>query len=210
MTPTSAARRIPFWILLVASLASAGYGFWLTSDKISTMESGLADNSATAVDVYAGQSWATLGAAFLAAGLIGLFAALAVWTIGSRLGGAAPVISEVPVSTDLAATRPAMPWQDTTVPATAVSDAPVVTDEAAANVDPTVAAPVSVDDAPLTDAVDAPAVTDETVSVSESSDEIGTETDAAATTVIDANEEPAVAFGDEPVTRASLRQGDNA
>ena len=84
LTPASAApraglrRSIPFWILLVGSLASAGVGVWLILDKINTMTSTLADGSATGVEVYAGQSWVVVGGALLAAGLFGLVAVLAL------------------------------------------------------------------------------------------------------------------------------------
>lgn len=71
-------RSIPFWILLVGSIASAAVGVWLILSKIDTMTTTLADGSATGVEVYAGQSWVILGGALLAAGLFGLIAVLAL------------------------------------------------------------------------------------------------------------------------------------
>ena len=69
-------RSIPFWILLAGSLASIALGAWLVVDKIATMSATLLDGTATGVEVYGGQSWVTLGAAFVAAGLVGLIASL--------------------------------------------------------------------------------------------------------------------------------------
>lgn len=77
-TRPSLVRSIPFWILLVGSLASVGFGLWLMSDKLSVMISTLTDQSATGVEVYAGQSWIVVAAAFIGAGLVGLVAVLAL------------------------------------------------------------------------------------------------------------------------------------
>ncbi len=88
-------RSIPFWILLVGSLASAGVGTWLILDKISTMTTTLADGSATGVEVYAGQSWITVGGALLAAGLIGLVVVLALGVARSFVPAPAAEVVEV-------------------------------------------------------------------------------------------------------------------
>lgn len=77
-------RPLPLTILGVASAASLGYGVWLTSDKITTMETALIDGSATGVEVYGGQSWAVFAAAFVVAGLIGLLAVLALLALPAR------------------------------------------------------------------------------------------------------------------------------
>ena len=69
-------RSIPFWILLVGSLASIALGVWLVLDKIATMSATLLDGTATGVEVYGGQSWVTLGAALVGAGLVGLVSTL--------------------------------------------------------------------------------------------------------------------------------------
>lgn len=88
-------RSIPFWILVVASLASAGVGIWLILEKISTMTTTLANGSATGVEVYAGQSWVILGGALLAAGLFGLFTVLAL--AAARSFVPAPVVEAIEV-----------------------------------------------------------------------------------------------------------------
>jgi hypothetical protein len=80
-------RSVPFWILLIGSLASAVYGTFLVLDKVTTMTNTLADQTATGVEVYAGQSWIVVGAAFIGAGIIGLALTLtvaAVYTILPR------------------------------------------------------------------------------------------------------------------------------
>lgn len=69
-------RSIPFWILLVGSLASVAAGVWLVVDKITLMNATLLDGTATGVEVYGGQAWVTLGAALVGAGLVGLVSIL--------------------------------------------------------------------------------------------------------------------------------------
>lgn len=99
-------RPLPLTILGVASAASLGYGVWLTSDKITTMETALIDGSATGVEVYGGQSWAVFAAAFVVAGLIGLLAVLALLALPSRratetstvIAGAPHEVTDSPVA----------------------------------------------------------------------------------------------------------------
>ena len=69
-------RSIPFWILLAGSIVSIAIGAWLVVDKIATMSATLLDGTATGVEVYGGQSWVTLGAALVGAGVVGLIASL--------------------------------------------------------------------------------------------------------------------------------------
>ncbi|MEN2741107.1 hypothetical protein ABCS02_25265 [Microbacterium sp. X-17] len=78
-------RSVSFWALLVVSLASLGYGLWIVLDKIGVMTSTLQDQSATGVEVYAGQSWIVFGAAFVGAGVIGLIVTLALLALRSLL-----------------------------------------------------------------------------------------------------------------------------
>lgn len=87
-------RSIPFWALLVVSLASLVYGVWITLDKLSVMTATLQDQTATGVEVYGGQAWVVFGAAFVAAGVIGLLLTLAVAVIGSLIPAPAPTVVE--------------------------------------------------------------------------------------------------------------------
>ena len=83
-------RSIPFWILIAGSLATIALGAWLVLDKLATMNATLLDGTATGVEVYGGQSLITVGAALIAAGLIGLVAALFLGVLRSFVP-AAPV-----------------------------------------------------------------------------------------------------------------------
>ncbi len=69
---------IPFWGLLVVSLATIGGGWYLTTDKLGAMTKTLTDGTATGVDVYVGQSVAQLGAILIGAGVVGVLLTLAV------------------------------------------------------------------------------------------------------------------------------------
>jgi hypothetical protein len=71
-------RSIPFWGLLVVSLGTAAGGAYLLTSKLGAMTSVLTDNTATAVDVYVGQSVATAGTVLLGAGIVGVLLTLAV------------------------------------------------------------------------------------------------------------------------------------
>ena len=83
-------RSIPFWILLAGSIVSIAIGAWLVVDKIATMSATLLDGTATGVEVYGGQSWVTLGAALVGAGVVGLIASLVLAVLRS-FGPVAPV-----------------------------------------------------------------------------------------------------------------------
>ncbi len=87
-------RSIPFWILLVGSLASIALGAWLVVDKIATMSATLLDGTATGVEVYGGQSWVTLGAALVGAGLVGLVSTLFLAVLRSFVPVAAVASAE--------------------------------------------------------------------------------------------------------------------
>lgn len=71
-------RSIPFWGLLVVSLATIAGGWFLTTDKLGTMTTTLTDGTATGVDVYVGQSIAQLGGTLIGAGVVGVLLTLAV------------------------------------------------------------------------------------------------------------------------------------
>ena len=83
-------RSIPFWGLVLVSIATAVAGALLLVDKLGSMTTTLTDGSATGVDVYVGQSVAVLGAILLGAGVIGVLLALAVAT-AAGLRPVAPV-----------------------------------------------------------------------------------------------------------------------
>ena len=86
------ARSVPFWALIVGSVASAVVGLWLALEKLGTMTATLNDGSATGVEVYAGQVWAVLGAILIGAGLIGLALALALAAAASLVRSDEPAV----------------------------------------------------------------------------------------------------------------------
>ncbi|WP_150956161.1 dinucleotide-utilizing enzyme [Microbacterium testaceum] len=63
---------IPFWVLVVASIAAIVGGLAIVLNGIDAMEQVLNDPNATVVQVYVGQSWVVVGAAVLGAGAIGI------------------------------------------------------------------------------------------------------------------------------------------
>ena len=77
------AGSIPFWALVVASLATAAFGAWLLLDKLGVMTTTLTDGTATGVEVYVGQSIAIVGGILLGAGVLGLLLTLAVAAIAT-------------------------------------------------------------------------------------------------------------------------------
>lgn len=76
-------RSIPFWGLVVVSLATIAGGWYITTDKIGSMTTTLTDGTATGVDVYVGQSIAQLGAILIGAGVIGVLLALGVAAVAT-------------------------------------------------------------------------------------------------------------------------------
>jgi hypothetical protein len=96
MKNTALIRSIPYWLLLVLSLASLGLGAWITTDQIGVMTTTLLDGTATGVEVYAGQAWVVFGGALVAGGIIGLFLALALAAAKALIPrAAAPVIEAI-------------------------------------------------------------------------------------------------------------------
>ena len=85
-------RSVPYWVLVVGSVAAGAVGLWLTLDKLGVMTDTLADGSATGVEVYAGQSWAVLGAILIGTGLIGLALALTLAAGASLVKRAEPAV----------------------------------------------------------------------------------------------------------------------
>lgn len=75
----SLVRSIPFWLLLVASIALTVAGAWLVLDRVGRIQAGVVAQTADgAIEVYAGPSIAIAGAVILGAGLVGLLLTLAI------------------------------------------------------------------------------------------------------------------------------------
>lgn len=74
---------IPFWVLVVGSLAAVIGGLVIVLRGIDAMQAVLNDPNATVVTVYVAQSWVTVGAAVIGAGALGIVAALAVAAVVS-------------------------------------------------------------------------------------------------------------------------------
>lgn len=117
-------RSIPFWALVVASVATAAAGAFLLVDKLGVMTTTLTDGTATGVEVYVGQSVAILGAILLGVGIIGILISLAVAAAATLRPHPAVEVVE-PID-----------WTDETPTAEPAAVAPVAAE-------PTVAAPVA-------------------------------------------------------------------
>lgn len=128
-------RSIPFWILVVGSVASIAGGAYLLVEKLSTMTTALDAGTATGVEVYVGQIWAVLGAILVGAGVIGIALALVLGALRSLAAAptaAAPAVEQLDepvdsVESDFAATTDldgsADTFDDTDFTPTAASDA---------------------------------------------------------------------------------------
>lgn len=88
--PARLVRSLPFWLLLVASIAALAVGLVLTVPTIGTMTATLTDGTATGIEVYSGQAWVTVGAALIGAGSVGIALVLAL--------GAASALVPAPVA----------------------------------------------------------------------------------------------------------------
>ncbi|MCP2637053.1 dinucleotide-utilizing enzyme [Microbacterium sp. HD4P20] len=86
-------RSVPFWGLVAVSLATAGTGAYLLSDRLGSMATTLTAGTATTVDVYVGQSVAVSGAIVLGAGIVGLLLALGIAALSTlRPHAVAPAV----------------------------------------------------------------------------------------------------------------------
>ena len=137
----SLVRSIPFWILLVGSLASVIAGALLVVDKIGIMSEALLAGTATGVEVYVGQSWIVVGGALIAAGLIGLVTVLGLAVVKSLMPAAPVEVFDPIVDADS-------------------DDVDVIDDHDVIVEEPTVVEETTVAEKP---AVEAPAVDDATV-----------------------------------------------
>lgn len=114
-------RSIPFWALIVLSVASAAVGGWIVADKLALMESALINGTQTGIEIYVGQPLVGLGAVLIGAGVVGVLLALAIAAAATLRPAAAVEVVE-PIE-----------WtEDTTVPEQ--SDDAVIASEPVATV----------------------------------------------------------------------------
>lgn len=139
-------RSIPFWILVIGSLATAVAGAVMLFDRLTVMTTALTAGTATGVEVYVGQVEAVVGGILVATGLLGLALALTVASMRAILpavdaASVAASISEPVDADDESATRDAFtPVQTTSrLPETtrttvsAADEAPAITKPQAAD-----------------------------------------------------------------------------
>ena len=93
-TRPSLLRSIPFWLLIVLSLATVVYGAWLFIVTTGSMTAGLAAQTATTADVYVGQIIAIIGGILIGTGLLGLALALVLGVLRSLIPAPAVEIVE--------------------------------------------------------------------------------------------------------------------
>jgi hypothetical protein len=112
-TPTARPARLrrspAFWLLLAGSVAALVAGLALAVPNIGTMTATLLDQTATGVEVYAGQAWVTLGAALAGAGAVGIALALALAAAAALIPASAPAVA-APAADETA--LPASPERD--------------------------------------------------------------------------------------------------
>lgn len=125
---TRLTRSIPFWGLVVASLAAIAFGAWIGLSQLSSMTTALTDGTATNLDVYTGPSWIVLGAVLLGAGVVGVLLSLGIAAVATLFPSPAAEVIEPPVWDDAADEDPIVE-APIAAPAT-VSNAVVETDAA--------------------------------------------------------------------------------
>ena len=132
-TRPSLLRSIPFWLLIVGSLATVVYGAWILVTTTGSMTTGLTAQTATTADVYVGQIVAIFGGILVATGLLGLALALVLGVIRSLVPAPAVEIVE-PIDWDI---------EDEVVAAEPVAEAEPVVETEAAPAEDVVAEPVA-------------------------------------------------------------------
>ncbi|WP_058627487.1 hypothetical protein [Microbacterium testaceum] len=132
--------NVPFWVLVIASLAAVIGGLVLVLAQVNAIQALVNDPNATVVTVYVAQSWVSVGAAVLAAGAIGLASALAVATVVSTRTNPEVAIETIDWTSD-EETAPEQAPAFATAPSAA----------------PTTAAPIAVEDADIETPSTAPA-----------------------------------------------------
>lgn len=103
-TRPSLSRSVPFWLLLVGSIASVGAGVYVLIDKLGGMDARLVDQTATSSDVYVGQIWAVFGAILVGAGLVGFALTLTVAALKALVPAAQVATDSIVVIEDVDAT----------------------------------------------------------------------------------------------------------
>ncbi|MDF2666200.1 MAG: dinucleotide-utilizing enzyme [Microbacterium sp.] len=140
--------NVPFWVLVIASLAAVIGGLVLVLRQVDAIQALVNDPNATVVTVYVAQSWVSVGAAVLAAGAIGLASALAVATVVSTRTNPDVAIETIDWTSDDESAAEQIPAFATGTAATA----PASTTPA-----PETAAPIAVEDADIETPSTAPA-----------------------------------------------------
>jgi len=128
--------NVPFWVLVIASLAAVIGGLVLVLRQVDAIEALVNDPNATVVTVYVAQSWVSVGAAVLAAGAIGLASALAVATVVSTRTNSDVAIETIDWNSD----------DETAIESSPATSAPFATAGTAPQA-ATAAAPIAVEDA---------------------------------------------------------------
>jgi len=120
---------IPFWVLVVGSLAAVFGGLLMSIDKITVMQQALTDQTATGVEVYVGQAWIIVGAALLAGGIVGLVLALALAVAASLIPRADVAIETIDWTSDVETAPEAPVVAPVVEPAPATTAAPIVSED---------------------------------------------------------------------------------
>jgi hypothetical protein len=154
-------RSIPFWILLVGSLALTAVGAWLVFSRLGGLEDGLRNQTADqgqqlelGIASYIAPPVATAGAIVLGAGLVGLLLTLALAAAASVFTRPVEIVEAIDWSDD-DETAPDSASFDDVVPAApatsvdaepAASPVPAAAAEPAAHGDPVISGPVVSED----------------------------------------------------------------
>jgi len=112
-------RSVPFWFLVVLSLAAIAFGGWLAQSRIARMNAALAAETATLVDVYSNQSYAFVGAVVLGAGMVGILLALTVASARALVRPSGPRSRSLAAETGLRNAAPTVPTSPAVPTATA-------------------------------------------------------------------------------------------
>jgi hypothetical protein len=92
---------IPFWVLLVASLAAVASGVWVVLDRLERISTAILTQTPEAViEVYQSQSTIIVGAVVLGAGLVGLLITLGVAALSTLRTQPEIVVEEIDWTSD--------------------------------------------------------------------------------------------------------------